>query len=70
MGYIPPKIVDIHPEDAFYWKKEKLLNKAIYGITALRIKEDGWIYLRCTMKSRKLHFYRVKLSYIPEKFLK
>ena len=71
MGYKFPKIEEISTDDAHYFRKD-LIGKAVFKITKIGLPDEkGFCSLDCyTRKHGHLYFYKVKLSYIPEKFKK
>ena len=72
-----PVILDIHETDAFYNTRELYNRQYFIGKKAVGIRnahpalhKDGYYNANIFVSGRWVSFYAVKLSYIPEKFLK
>ena len=65
-----PYIVKIDRQDAHWNGRKNFVEKTAMGIKSVIIKENGFIGANLFISGRWILFYKVKLSYIPEKFLK
>ena len=67
-----PVILDIHEADAYYPTRKLYIGKKAIGIRNIHptLHKDGYYNADIFVSGQWVSFYAVKLSYIPEKFLK